>query len=202
MRIDPRPSKIARTDLRKDMAEFVSKIYALPYTPLERKVFDSLSQCEHLLFDPSIKQAFLLPLFHFLQKSSLSIQIPLGASSSSSSSYGGGGGGVPKGDYKYWVLCNEGADAIEAMKKQKNSDGEPLYSSEAISRLVERFGKVWWKVQKTEYEDIQAALSSKQSEGLPRVASVFIRSIAKKVIKDKFTNEDITMLVPSLLLNL
>jgi len=178
------------------MAEFVSKLAVLPYVPVEKKVFDNLAQCEHLLFDPSVKQAFLLPLFHFLQKSTLRVTLPDGAlqdvqsgggGSSSSSSYA-----KPFGGYKYWVMCTEGLDAINAMKKQKNEDGTPVYSSDVIARLVDRYGKVWWKIQKFEHEKIVKAMTD-----ISRQIEVQLYMISKKVIQDKSSHEDITMLVPS-----
>jgi len=157
-------------------------------------VFDNLAQCEHLLFDPSVKQAFLLPLFHFLQKNTLRVTLPDGAlqdvqsggSSSSSSS------AKPFGGYKYWVMCTEGLDAINAMKKQKNEDGTPVYSPDVIARLVDRYGKVWWKVQKFEHEKIVKAMTD-----ISRQIEVRLDMISKKVIQDRSSHEDITMLVPS-----
>lgn len=208
MHTDPKPAKIARTEVRKDMAEFVSKLASLPFVPMEKKVFDNLSQCEDLLFDPSIKQAFLLPLFHFLRKETLRVHIPLSAyhdrsdSSSSSDPAGPSFAVNSKNGYKYWVICTEGLDLVEAMRKQKKQDGTPLYGPEVISRLVDRYSKTWWKVQKHEYEEIQKAVKmnalNPNSASAPYEPVVLrLNSIQKKLIEDKFTKDDVTLLIPS-----
>lgn len=89
-------------------------------------------------------------------------------------------------------MCTEGLDAINAMKKQKNEDGTPVYSPDVIARLVDRYGKVWWKVQKFEHEKIVKAMTD-----ISRQIEVRLDMISKKVIQDKSSHEDITMLVPS-----
>lgn len=203
MHIDPKPAKIARQELRKDMVEFVSRLSSLPFVPMEKKVFDNLSQCEDLLFDPSIKQAFLLPLFHFLQRPTIRVHLPFSALpshvASGSDPVGPSFAVNSKNGYKYWIICTEGIDTIDAMKKQKKPDGSPLYSQEVLSRLVERFSKTWWKVQKQEYEEIQKVVAHRASLSPPNLDPVILRldSIAKKVIEDKYTKDDVTMLIPS-----
>ena len=229
-----RPAKQARIELRKDMAVFVSKFSALPFSPAERKVFDNPAQCEHLLFDPSIKQAFLLPLYHFLQKTRLRIFLPLGSLEQSAKFPAGvfsafsldcppahaeapsyvSYAASSKNAYKYWVICKEGLDAIEAMRKQKNENGEPLYSEGDLQRLTDRYGKTWWKVSKQEFEALQKALISTESSAAAAVAAdcnggggvvidIFaeLRCIHKKTIEDKFTKEEIVMLTPDCVLS-
>jgi len=205
------------------MLGFVSKFSSLPFAPVERKTFDNLAQCEHLLFDPSIKQAFLLPLFHFLQKSKLRVYLPLGELPADPSLDDNTSGAYDrtiskevcpahlappsfiqnagKSAYKYWVICTEGFETIEAMRKQKKEDGSPLYSEGDLQRLSDRYGKTWWKVPKQEYEDLVSRMKTVarahfavSSKGLD--THLFLRSIHKKAIDDKFSKDEITLLIP------
>lgn len=200
------------------MQAFVSKFSSLPFSPLERKVFDNLAQCEHLLFDPAMKQAFLLPLFHFLQKDRLRVFLPMGSlaapdvgSAAASSAATSCHAHIPapsfvqaagKNAYKYWVICTEGLETIEAMRKQKSEDGSPLYSENDIQRLTDRYGKTWWKLPKQEYEGLVRSIesvwgsSASSSSGAVVDSFVLLKAIHKKTIEDKFSKDDITMLVP------
>lgn len=185
-------------------------------------MFDNLAQCEHLLFDPSIKQAFLLPLFHFLQKSKLRVFLPLGQLPNDDSSDNTSNihdravskevcpahlappsfiVNAGKSAYKYWVICTEGLETIEAMRKQKKEDGSPLYTESDLQRLTDRYGKTWWKLSKQEYEELVSRMKSAakphfavSSKGLD--THLVLRSIQKKVIDDKFSKDEITLLIP------
>lgn len=172
------------------MTEFLQKIaHSLPVSPPELKLFDSLSQCEHLLFDASIKQAFLLPLFHFLRKKSIQIQFPLAPASLCPPN---------AGSYKYWVQCEEGLDLLNKMAMVKKEDGSLLYHPADIDRFRLKYGKTWWKIPQGEYQKVQKMIphcSPPFTLG-NNFITVEIEFVNKKTIDDKLTKEEIVMLIP------